>query len=254
MRVRADDAAAPVARPRAAAPPDGESMPATPPDHASFAPLDECTAMLVEVAAVVAAGDESAMRLALRAAASRAPAAEVEEVLLQSYLFAGFPRALNAMRLWRAASGTVGPVVDNDPVAAMDPTTAASVWQQRGEQTCATVYGSFYDPLRVNIAHLHPALDAWMVGEGYGKVLGRPGLDLARRELCVVAACVSAQQERQLHSHLHGALHAGASPGQVGAALELAIVASQAWLAADAPRRYRQLWTKVARKAAATGD
>ena len=53
----------------------------------------------------------------------------------------------------------------------------------RGEATCAAVYGPFYERLRLNIRALHPALDAWMIVEGYGKVLGRPGLDLARREL-----------------------------------------------------------------------
>jgi 4-carboxymuconolactone decarboxylase len=48
-----------------------------------------------------------------------------------------------------------------------------------------------------------------MVVEGYGKVLGRPGLDLPRRELCIVAACAATAQDRQLHSHLHGAINVG---------------------------------------------
>jgi 4-carboxymuconolactone decarboxylase len=56
--------------------------------------------------------------------------------------------------------------------------------------------------------------------EGYGKVLSRPALDLKRRELCIVSACAMARQDRQLHSHLHGALHAGASPAEVAGALE----------------------------------
>ena len=54
-----------------------------------------------------------------------------------------------------------------------------------------------------------------MIVEGYGKVLSRPALDLARRELCIVAACAASRQERQLHSHLHGALHAGASKAAI---------------------------------------
>ena len=62
-----------------------------------------------------------------------------------------------------------------------------------------------YDRLRENIRHLHPLLDDWMIDEGYGKVLSRPGLDLPRRELCIVAACAATGQDRQLHSHLHGA-------------------------------------------------
>ena len=56
--------------------------------------------------------------------------------------------------------------------------------------------------------------------EGYGKVLSRPGLDLPRRELCIVAACAAAGQDRQLHSHLHGALNAGVAPEAVSDAIE----------------------------------
>jgi 4-carboxymuconolactone decarboxylase len=88
-----------------------------------------------------------------------------------------------------------------------------------GEATCAKVYGKFYEKLRHNIADLHPELDDWMIIEGYGKVLSRPGLDLPRRELCVVAACVAAGQDRQLHSHLHGARNVGAGDEAVGLTL-----------------------------------
>ena len=80
-----------------------------------------------------------------------------------------------------------------------------------------------------------------MIVEGYGKVLGRPQLDLARRELCVVAACAIARQDRQLHSHLHGALHAGASPAQVDAAL----LAIADLLDSDDVKRYVGLWARV---------
>ncbi len=82
------------------------------------------------------------------------------------------------------------------------------------------VYGTMYDRLRENIRHLHPLLDDWMIDEGYGKVLSRPGLDLPRRELCIVAACAATGQDRQLHSHLHGARNVGASVGAVDAAVD----------------------------------
>jgi 4-carboxymuconolactone decarboxylase len=72
----------------------------------------------------------------------------------------------------------------------------------------------------VNIRDLHPELDEWMIVEGYGKVLSRPGLDLGRRELCIVAACVASKQDRQLHSHLHGALNVGVAVRVVTEALE----------------------------------
>jgi 4-carboxymuconolactone decarboxylase len=73
------------------------------------------------------------------------------------------------------------------------------------------IYGANYGKLRENVASLHPAIDAWMVTEGYGRTLSRPGLDLARREFCVVAQVMVLRAERQLHSHLRGARHAGAS-------------------------------------------
>jgi 4-carboxymuconolactone decarboxylase len=161
----------------------------------------------------------------------------VEEVLLQSYLFAGFPRALNAAREWRRISGRAAPESDEG-----ENFDNAPRWRTEGETTCATVYGPFYDRLRNNIRQLHPALDAWMIVDGYGKVLSRPALDLRRRELCVVAACALARQDRQLHSHLYGALHAGASRAEV----QHAIDSVSDLLGADDTRRYHQLFARVA--------
>ena len=198
--------------------------------------LDDPTRALIRLSAIVSVGDEPAIRAAMIVAAAQVPPAWVEELVLQSYLFAGFPRALNAAREWRRASGRRAPESDEGVDFAR-----ADDWRARGEVTCATVYGPFYDKLRVNIRDLHPALDAWMVVEGYGKVLGRPALDLLRRELCIVATCAVARQDRQLHSHLHGALHAGATAQQVRATL--GVVADLC--SADDNRRYAGLLARV---------
>ncbi len=164
------------------------------------------------------------------------PRVWVEELILQTYLFAGFPRGLNAMREWRRASGDPAP--ENDEGERLDVT---GQWARQGEETCHTVYGAMYDRLRLNIRALHPALDAWMIVEGYGKVLSRPGLDLKRRELCVVAACAVLEQERQLHSHLHGALNAGATQAEVDDTL--AVVNEM--LGDEARERVMHLWSRV---------
>ncbi len=197
--------------------------------------LDRETALLVRTAALLAGGSEPEMRAALTSAFGLVRAEWMEELLLQTYLFAGFPRALNAAREWRRISGLPAPADDDGAMCDQ------AAWMTRGEKTCATVYGPFYDRLRVNIRELHPALDSWMIVDGYGKVLGRPLLDLARRELCVVAACAIARQDRQLHSHLHGALHAGAAPAVVTAAL--ASIADL--LDENDARRYAGLWARV---------
>jgi 4-carboxymuconolactone decarboxylase len=161
----------------------------------------------------------------------------VEEIILQSYLFAGFPRALNAARAWRSVSGRPAPGEDSE--ATVDD---LDLWRTRGEETCEIVYGDSYEKLRQNIRDLHPALDEWMIIDGYGKVLSRPGVDLRTRELCVVAACAVSGQQRQLHSHLHGAINAGASAGELGAVLD----ALTDLISRDDLSRYRQLLQKVA--------
>ena len=80
-----------------------------------------------------------------------------------------------------------------------------------------------------------------MVVDGYGKVLSRPGLDLVRRELCIVAVCAVARQDRQLQSHLHGALNVGATPGQVAGTL----VALGEMLGEETLRRDLAMFNKV---------
>ncbi|MEP7065755.1 MAG: carboxymuconolactone decarboxylase family protein [Gemmatimonadota bacterium] len=205
--------------------------------ESAYSTLDAPTAQLVHLSAVLAAGTEGEMRIALeRAAKSAIDPHWVEELLLQTYLFAGFPRTLNGMRLWRRASNRVAETSDFEE-------SLGSLWTSRGEKTCEEVYGNLYKRLRANIRSLHPALDTWMI-DLYGRVLGRPGLDLKRRELCIVAACAALEQDRQLHSHLHGAINAGASPAEVDDTLR--IVAPR--IGADSTHRYVLLWARVRRQ------
>lgn len=177
--------------------------------------LDRETRALVRLAAAIAGSDEATTRRVIDEIAGSVSPEAADEVILQSYLFAGFPRTLNAARMWRAASGVRAPLADESA-----STRHVEEWETDGEATCRIVYGASYELLRRNVRELHPALDAWMITDGYGKVLSRPALDLKRRELCVVAACAAAGQQRQLHSHLHGAINTGASTKEVAATLE----------------------------------
>jgi 4-carboxymuconolactone decarboxylase len=192
-------------------PAQGEAMTAPDLEARSLRVLDDATRRLVRVAAAAAASDEAVVRRELAGAVGHTPDAWIEEAVLQTYLFAGFPRCLNAMREWRRLSGT--PVTEAAPVG-------ESGWRAAGEETCAAVYDGMYARLRENVRALHPALDDWMIVEGYGKVLSRPGLDLGRRELCIIAACAASGQDRQLHSHLHGARNVGVADDVVRGALD----------------------------------
>jgi len=162
----------------------------------------------------------------------------VEEAILQSYLFAGFPAALTASQMWRAILGRAAADADS---LAQPPSVSA--WEERGAIVCRTVYGSAYMKLRANVAAIHPALDRWMVSEGYGKVLGRPGLDLAHRELCIVGLLAAGVWDDQLYSHLRGALLAGAPVASVSRALQIGLMRVQE----PDTSRLNNLWNLVQR-------
>jgi 4-carboxymuconolactone decarboxylase len=202
----------------------------------SVSPLEAGLRHLVRIAGAIAGSPEGQTRAVMSDAIDEVDPIAVEEIILQSYLFAGFPRALNAARAWRSVSGRPAPAEDVEAsVEDLD------LWRERGEETCEIVYGDSYEKLRQNIRDLHPALDEWMIVDGYGKVLSRPGVDLRTRELCVVAACAVSGQQRQLHSHLHGAINAGSSVGELAAVLD----ALTDLILRDDLSRYRQLLQKV---------
>lgn len=210
---------------------------------------------LTDVAAHVAAGGRG-LPVALRRAAEEAPPAAVEEVLLQSHLFLGFPRALAAMRAWRRLEGAT-PVprreerVDGGRESGDGRSSGTDDPRARGEDLCRRVYGSAYRSLRENVRRLHPALDEWMLRHGYGEVLGREGLDPATRELCIVATLAADEAPPgPLRSHLRGALRVGAPPAAVEGALEAGL--RRLPPGADR-RRSRRVWREVRRREEGAG-
>ena len=206
--------------------------------------LDDATLCLVDFAAAIATGHDGLLRRsAERAVAQDVPAGWIDELVLQSVLMVGWPRALMAMGVWRSVAGDDAP--DHDADADYD---AAAAWYTRGQETCRVVYGENYEKLRANVRRLHPALDAWMITEGYGRTLSRPGLDLVRRELCTVVQTAVLDTPHQLHSHLRGALNAGATIAQVDAALR----SVEPLMTREQSVKAETLWQAVRERA--TGD
>jgi 4-carboxymuconolactone decarboxylase len=179
--------------------------------------LDSPTQGLLRVALLLTHASENELGDWMRRARQEGtPALWLEELLLASVLYIGFPRAIVAWSVYRR--------LEPDPAPGSEPSDYAGwqEWLARGEATCRRVYGKHYEQLRHNIHALHPALDQWMVVDGYGKTLSRGGLDLVHRELCSVAMLVPQGVQRQLLSHLCGALNAGATAEQVDDVLDLA--------------------------------
>ena len=198
--------------------------------------MTDCARSLVRLSAALGGCERAALPSLLDDAARHCDARQVEETLVQSYLFVGYPRALNALAQWRARV----------PLATSADREPSSGWRARGLAVFGQVYGAQAERVRANVAALHPELEDWMLTEGYGKVLGRPGLELPLRELCVVAVLVPQDAAPQLHAHLRGALQVGAAHDDVAQAVGLAAEFATAGRAAEA----RRIWAEVSARGA----
>ena len=179
----------------------------------------------MRVSAAVAAGAPADVAAQARASIEAGvDASALYESVLQSYLFVGFPRAIEA--LFAVAPILVGGVPDR--AAPTDPDR----WRRDGDSLCRRVYGRNYDKLVETMRGLSPDLADWMILEGYGKTLSRPGLGAVERELCVVAILTATRMWRQLRSHAIGAVNVGAARADV----KEAIMLSEPWSGATAVR------------------
>lgn len=129
------------------------------------------------------------------------------ECLLQSYLFAGFPAAIESLTAlhtyWQERTSTR--VVDS--AEAFD----VEAFRERGEDLCKRIYGSAYPKMMQKLESAASDLRSWMIIEGYGKTLAREGLDTITRELCNVVILAAMNRPNQLTSHVRGAFLVGAS-------------------------------------------
>jgi len=135
----------------------------------------------------------------------------IYETVLQSYLFLGFPRMIEAALVYNKIFGDIKNETEIEKISENE----AGKWHQDGINLCRTVYGKNYERLKGKFMTVSPEVFRWMVLEGYGKVLSRPGMSQIERELAEVAALIVDKRERQLVSHVMGSLNVGAPIGLV---------------------------------------
>ena len=166
----------------------------------SQGPLDPATTALVRLAAAVAEGDVSELQERLAAAqGAGVPPLWIDELLLQSMLVVGYPLTLVAFGVWREVAGpTAKGGHAAEPLAHEDWQS----WADRGAAVCRAVYGRAYHKLLLNLRALHPALEDLVLVDAYGKVIGRPGLDLKTRTLVCVVSDAATGQDPELAIHL----------------------------------------------------
>lgn len=138
--------------------------------------------------------------LLLYAKEKRISVRKIYEVLLQSYLFAGFPSALIALKNF----SKIFPAFKTNKEM-----ISYSSLKKRGEKTCKKIYGNKFDKLMKNVNSFSPDLAEYIIIEGYGKILSRNQLSLKERELAVISVLSVLKYEEQLYSHINGAYRLG---------------------------------------------
>ncbi len=164
----------------------------------------ESTCLGCLAAALVLQQDDVASRIIRYLQEDGVARESVREAILQTYLFDGYPTALEGMVLLaRTWPGQPDPIEEGDFAHWKE-------WEERGWELYQIIYGDVADKLQANARAATPELARWMIVEGYGKVLSRGNLDVIHRELVNVAVLTVKQRPRQLRSHLRGALRVGA--------------------------------------------
>jgi alkylhydroperoxidase/carboxymuconolactone decarboxylase family protein YurZ len=97
---------------------------------------------------------------------------------------------------------------------------------------------------------MHPDLATWMIEQGYGRVLARPGLGARERELVTIAVLAASGWERQLVSHLIGAGRLGAAAADVRRAWTIGARAGER----SARAASRRAWRTFTARAGSVGD
>ncbi|KAK4526749.1 hypothetical protein GAYE_SCF27MG4666 [Galdieria yellowstonensis] len=154
------------------------------------------------------------------------------EAVLQSLVFVGLPKVLNACATLQQANllprkedllveTEVGCQL-GDSLSSVDVSklSESDKFTIRGHDVFSKVYSSAAEKLSNRIRAFHPDLESWVMDFGYGRILSRPLLSLYQRELCAIAALAGQSVAPQLISHLRGALQVGASKEQVHSILK----------------------------------
>lgn len=184
----------------------GERIDNCAPDH------DLVPRLLAIWSAAVATAEESVMEAALnRAEHYDIGRLVLYEIILQSYLFLGFPRMLTAAEY---LNQRFPHTVDNNGVVPYSSDESVE-WFAEGSSLYGKVYAGASDLLKDRVSSFAPEIFRWMIIEGYGKVLSRPGLDIGTRELSIVAFLMIDNRPKQLFSHIKGTLNVGVTPSLV---------------------------------------
>jgi 4-carboxymuconolactone decarboxylase len=184
----------------------------------------ERVAAIAALAAALSPGNLNNLRAMLpKVVPVPLPPVVAYEVLLQSHLFFGFAQAIEAAKVFAEAVPREGG--DGSFVSADE--TSSEERQRRGRELCEEIYRPNFERLMSNLGMTSPELAEWIVEDGYGKVLSRPGPTALEREIASIVFLAISGHQVQLHSHVRGARNLGATPGLIRSALGTGVLSRE---------------------------
>ena len=195
--------------------------------------FDEKVARLARRFPAMGLGEFDVVRELRSAAPEGEPDRAWREAVLQTHLFCGFPRLVQAYGILDAEGGLGEPEPGEYDLG--EDTEA------RGAALFDTIYANAADKMRERLASFRPDFATWLLDHASGPVLSRPGLAPALRALLSICVLAALGQPSQFESHARGALRLGATQDDLSRALDVAEE-----LAPDAPiARAREAATKL---------
>jgi 4-carboxymuconolactone decarboxylase len=160
------------------------------------------------------------------------------EILLQGYLFCGYPRAIESFYCLNEVLTAKGLFLPSDmPIPQVDAQKA----QIRGKILAGQINKDKFPKIYDKITSLSPDLGYLMLVEGYGNILCRSGMDIKARELAVVSSLSASGAIRQLNSHIRGALNVGCSKTEV----REAILTGLPWIGKRKVCKSLSIWSEI---------
>lgn len=194
------------------------------------------------LSAAIAARDEASMRSIMGTALEDGITTKtIDEIILQTHLFLGFPAMIEASRVFARVRDRRR---NTDCLPSAYTGADCRAWHRDGLKKIRRIYGPAFDRLVRYINSFSPQILTWMINDGYGQVLSRPGAPFQLREICVVAMLTVTSYENQLRAHIRGTLNSGVEAALVERAI--------GWCRYFCSEEYIRKAMNILREAAAT--
>jgi 4-carboxymuconolactone decarboxylase len=202
--------------------------------------LSEHLRTVSSIASLQASGDRRNLVAILDSAITNGDDLKVAyELLLQGYLFCGYPAAIESFFcLEQVLKRKCGLHLNGISARPLESSTGML---GRGAIIGRKVHGDKFERIDNKISALCPDLGYLMVAEGYGHVLSRGGLDIKTRELAVVSSLTALGAHRQLNSHIRGSRNVGCEDSEIYETIFTCLL----WISPERVIESLKLWSRI---------